>query len=389
MKKQQFISILDRYLKNEASGEEQNLLHAYYHLFMADDDVLRLLKDEEKEQLKLQIKAEIDAQLAEGVSTVPVKTYKLWARAAIWVAAAIALIVLGVYFFNNEFGIPKQVQDSVVLNDIAPGKNGATLTLASGKMIKLGDAENGELAKEAGVTITKSADGKLVYEIKATDADPDKINTLSTAKGETYQLRLPDGSMVYLNAASSLTYSATLREYGKRTVRLSGEAYFEIAKDKKHPFVVRSGMQDVEVLGTHFNVSAYEEDKVVKTTLLEGRVSVRRKMDDLEDSKAVILKPNQQAEMKGGAFTVKDVDASEAVLWKEGKFSFEREEMGSIMRKVARWYNVDVVFEEPLQQVKLTGSISRFEKVSKLLEMLEYTKEVKFKVKGRTVYVHK
>jgi ferric-dicitrate binding protein FerR (iron transport regulator) len=235
-----------------------------------------------------------------------------------------------------------------------------------------------------------------------------------TPKGGTYSIILQDGTKVWLNADSKLEFLSNYRNKLQRIVKLTGEAYFEVAKilsptgrdgrrPERVPFLVESNGQRVEVLGTHFNISAYKGE-TIKTTLLEGSVRVAslaplgRGAAGGEGS--VTLRPNQQStvhlsplgrdgEAREGNITVKQVDATEAITWKNGKFSFEREEMLSIMRKVARWYNVDVVFQEPLQQVKLTGSISRFENVSKLLDMLENTKEVHFKVEGRTVYVTK
>ncbi|RZM04132.1 MAG: hypothetical protein EOO88_56140, partial [Pedobacter sp.] len=217
---------------------------------------------------------------------------RLWPRIGIAAAAAIIIVVgAGVFYFNQKpTALP---QDQLVANDIAPGTQGATLTLANGKKIKLTNAANGELAEEAGVIITKSANGQLIYSVSnlspsgrvgearegsksnqpslsegtsLPEGERNVMNTLSTDNGETYQLRLPDGSLVALNATSSLEYPANFNGKKERRVKLTGEGYFEVAKDKAHPFIVKTAEQEVEVLGTHFNVNAYADEKAIATT---------------------------------------------------------------------------------------------------------------------------
>lgn len=299
---------------------------------------------------------------------------KLWSRIAA-VAAAVALIISGVYFFNDvKQGVHKT--EVAISQDLAPGKVGATLTLASGKTICLEDAVNGELANEAGISINKTADGQLVYEIKGSATDPNKVNTLSTANGETYQVRLPDGSMVYLNAASSLTYATSLIENGKRMVRLRGEGYFEISKDKKHPFVVQTDNQEVEVLGTHFNINAYGDEPSVRTTLLEGRIRV---------NKSTILFPGEQATLINGNLKVSKANLDETVAWKEGSFQFNEEKMASIVRKLERWYDVEIELSDKLANMEFSGNISRSRSISRVLRMMEKTNGIQFKIEGRRI----
>jgi len=316
-------------------------------------------------------------------------------RKFIAVAAAVVLVIgIGLFYYH-----PKVNQDqprvAVYKNDVAPGKQGATLTLASGKKIRLTDAADGELAEEAGVVISKSANGQLVYEIKDTDAGANKTNILSTARGETYQIRLPDGSVVFLNAASSLKYPASFVKHLNREVQLTGEGYFEVAKDKNRPFTVESGGQKVEVLGTHFNISAYQGEHI-KTTLLEGSVRIApviptdRKGASRQTSNDIVLKPNQQSSfMEGSGISVKEVDAIEFISWTSNKFSFASEEIGEIMKKIERWYDVEIVYNDDVQRIKVTGSISRFANLSALLSILQKTGPVSFKVEGRKVFVSK
>ncbi|SMC56481.1 FecR family protein [Pedobacter nyackensis] len=325
-----------------------------------------------------QYKAEEIYQHIISKTPLATKTKQLWPRIA--AAAAIILAIgVGVFFYMNQ-SVKETVQSAAYVNDIDPGKQGATLTLANGKKIKLADAANGEIAQEAGITVTKTADGQLVYAIKETNNDLNKINTLSTAKGETYKLRLPDGSLVWLNAASSLTYSANLKERGKRRVRLDGEAYFEIARDNAHPFVVESKGQQVEVLGTHFNVNAYKDEVIARTTLLEGSVNINGK----------ILKPNQQAELSAIGIKIRDVDAQDAIAWKEGYFTYNGETLSEIMKQVARWYDVEVIFEDAgLKEKTFLGSIGRFEQISKVLNMLSRTEVASFTIEGKTIKIKK
>jgi ferric-dicitrate binding protein FerR (iron transport regulator) len=289
----------------------------------------------------------------------------------------------GLFFYKQQQSV--KPEDIVAgLSDVDPGRLSATLTLADGKKIKLTGAKNGELAKQAGVVITKSADGQLVYEIKEKSANADQMNTLSTANGETYKVRLPDGSLVWLNSASSLTYSAGLNEDGKRRVSLTGEGYFEIAKDKAHPFVVKTASQEVEVLGTHFNINSYKDEAAVATTLLEGSVRVSGAVGQK------VLKPGEQAINGANGIRVAKVDAENVVDWKDGDFYLNHLDYRTAMRKISRWYDVDIVYEKSVPaDLEAGGWISRSTKLSLVLKMIESSGTVKFRVDGRTIYVSK
>jgi transmembrane sensor len=303
-------------------------------------------------------------------------------RWAMGLAAAIALMVFGLFFFKyqSKDAVPRAQE---LAGDVAPGTYGATLTLASGKKIRLTEASNGELAKEAGILVSKSADGKLVYAIEGNVAEGNAQHTFSTAKGETYEVRLPDGSSVHLNAVSSLTYKAALYEEGKRVVTLSGEAYFEVAKDRQHPFIVKTGRQQVEVLGTHFNLSSYPDDATEKTTLLEGSVSVSA------SGSSKILKPGQQSRLFEGKLSVSETDTDLAVAWKNNEFVFESETIDHVMKMVERWYNVEVIYVGEKTSERFSGGVSRFDNVSRVLQIIESTGASHFKIQGRKIYVSK
>lgn len=390
----QLYILFKKYLDNTCSLEETQRLMNYFEL----DQDQELLKDIIMDVLEIQdesyetnfaiaeVLAKVDRDLFIQIhaATVPAdknKTAKLWLKIAA-VAAALAIVCTAVYFFSYK---PEQVPVAVTVavQDVKPGDFGATLTLANGKKISLANASKGEIGRESGIVITKSGDGRLVYEINENVSDPNASNTLSTAKGETYQVRLPDGSLVYLNAASSLTYTPSLIENGKRVVKLTGEGYFEVAKDKQHPFVVKTDRQEVEVLGTHFNISSYPDDEAEKTTLLEGSV----KLSAAGSSK--VLKPGQQAKLLDGKIQINETDPDLAVAWKNNEFVVESERIETIMKMIARWYNVEVIYVGEKTRQRFSGSVSRFDKMSKVLEIVESTGEAHFKIQGRTVYVSK
>ena len=322
---------------------------------------------------------------------IQVKRVRLWPRIA--AAASIVLAIgAGIFFYTNQFK-KDAVQTTTYAEDVAPGTAGATLTLADGKKIRLTDASNGELAKESGVVVTKSVDGQLVYTVQADVAvDPatsgenvHKIrNVLSTAKGETYMVVLPDKSKVWLNAASSLIYNTNMNISKERVVSLFGEAYFEVAKDKARPFVVISRGQEVEVLGTHFNVNGYDDETATATTLLEGSVKVST--GDVKQ----ILKPGQQAKSIGNTISVSPADIETVMDWKNGDFFLNRVDFRTAMRKIARWYNVEVIYDKSVpDDIESSGYISRTNNLSAVLKLIEKSGQVHFKIEERRIYVFK
>lgn len=296
-------------------------------------------------------------------------------------AAILVLIFTSVWYFSKES--PAAIEPAYS-NDIPPGKIGATLTLGNGKKIKLTNTHNGRLANEGGVEISKSKDGQLVYKLQSGNSKENSLNTLSTGPGEAYQVLLPDGSSVWLNAESSLTYYTRLEENGKRLVKLSGEGYFEITKDKSHPFIVETLNQKVEVLGTHFNINSYKDEPNEKTTLLEGSV----KVTGINDQLGTLL-PGQEAVLTAKMLAIERADVELATAWKNDKFMFESASIGLVMRMIKRWYDVEVIYDGEPPSNKFGGSISRYENVSKVLEILEDTRKVHFKIEGRRIIVTK
>ncbi|MGY3211444.1 transmembrane sensor [Mucilaginibacter sp. HD30] len=310
-------------------------------------------------------------------------TIKLWPRIAV-AALALLFIGAGLFYFRSLTNNQVSIQHNVVQNDIEPGKQGATLTLADGKKIRLSDVLNGKLVEQAGVTIRKAADGELVYEITGSGTETHQLNTISTANAETYRVKLPDGSLVWLNAASSLTYSPALTEAGARRVKLSGEAYFEVAKDKSHPFIVQAAGQEVQVLGTHFNVNAYINEPALVTTLLEGSVKVTT------GSLKKLLKPGEQAVNADGVVNVSEANIDKAMDWKNDEFYVNHIDFKTAMRKIARWYDVEVIYNSSVpDDMEIGGWVSRNEKLSAVLHSIESAGIVHFKVNGRKIYVSK
>lgn len=367
--------LLSKYNRGEATVEEVAILESWY----LEEGFKRPLFEGnlDYEAKRLSILSKIQQHRESPVR----KVTKLWPRIAI--AAAVALMVLGVYFFNYRNG-KKIDSDVLITQDVAPGKVGATLTLSSGKKIRLSETANGKLAKEAGVVITKSASGELIYEVQDNIGEFNKVNTLSTAKGETYKIRLPDGSIVWLNSASSLTYSANLIKKDHRKVKLEGEAYFEITKDKTRPFVVESKGQQVEVLGTHFNINGYPDEPATTTTLLEGIVKI------IATGNQQILKPGQQAINSKNIIKVSDANIENTMDWKNGDFYFDRIDFKVAMRKIERWYDVEIIYDSSVpDDIETGGWISRDKKLSSVLKYIESSGLAHFKIEGKKVYVSK
>lgn len=305
---------------------------------------------------------------------------RFWPRVAV-AAAAVGAIILGISLYTDRQAAEPVGRAGNQVN-IPAGTTGATLTLSNGKKIKLSEAADGELAEEAGVVIRKSPGGHLVYEVKEDNGASGGYNKLSTARGETYQIHLPDGSDVWLNSASSLVFSSDLVSNGKRTVRLEGEAYFEVAKDKKHPFIVQSHGQEIEVVGTHFNVNAYRDEPVVATTLLEGAIDVSAGGTKRR------IRPGEQALNKAGRITVQQTDTENTIDWKNGDFALNNIEFKTAMRKIARWYDMEIIYDDAVpDNLESGGWISRQKPLAAVLKSIESSGLVKFRVEGRKIYV--
>lgn len=294
------------------------------------------------------------------------------------VAASIVIAMgTGYWFYNNQLTGPQSKMTSQV--DIAPGKNTAMLTFSNGKTILLSDAKKGvsvnasQLKYNDGSAVSSSAGMDII----AGGAPAEGPVTATTPRGGTYEVILSDGTHVWLNADTKLTFPSKFSG-SNRMVILTGEAYFEVAKNKAKPFIVNFGEQRIEVLGTHFNIMAYKDETASLITLVEGSVKVN------SGTAKAILKPGQQAEIsrKNTSSIVlnKEINTEQVMAWKNGYFMFENEPVESIMRKISRWYNVDIVYQDNLQDKALFGTMSRFTNVSEVLKRLELTGLLRFKI---------
>lgn len=291
------------------------------------------------------------------------KVFSMYARIASAAAALIIICSIGIYFFG---GTSYNVDQSAALTaEIKPGGNRAVLRLEDGTEILLEDTRNGEVVRSQGVRIVKEKNGRLIYEISDVASPGGKIayNTIVTPKGGQYQVQLPDGTQVWLNAASSLRYPT--RFAGKeRKVELEGEGYFEVAKNPDMPFRVVTNSQDVKVLGTHFNVSSYKEDPEMITTVLEGRVSVG----------SAVLTRDQQASLNlsNNKLRVSTVRSDLSISWKNGKFQFQGALVAEVLKQFSRWYNVDFEYTGSDKSLKLSGEVNRNVNAAEALEILQF-----------------
>lgn len=369
--------LIAKYLKGDCTAEEKALVESWYLNETAN-------AQEEIEEPDYQ---EIEQHLWADITKENHKKRLCRQRICSYAAAAILILTTALYFgTRSTSSISQNGTADFAKTDINPGSNKALLTLADGSKIVLDDAVNGEIAKQSGCVITKTTTGQLVYTIQGSQVAALKtqslLNTIETPKGGQYQVNLPDGTKVWLNAASSLSFPARFSGL-QRQVVLKGEAYFEVAKNKHMPFIVKSEQQKIEVLGTHFNVSAYTDEHQIKTTLAEGSVKVTL----LANHQEQLLKPGQQA-ITTNQIQVIPVDIEEALAWKDGLFMFNDENLENIMKKVERWYDVEVDFQQQeLRQKHFSGTVSRFGKVSQVLKTLELTGSVHFKIEGRKIIV--
>lgn len=390
MNKEEVKQLAKKFLDGTATVEEQATLHNWYTANLTDEEELVFTsKPESRDEVKNRIFTEVRHRIAKNKGG---RSIKLWLRIAA-AASIIIAISAGTWFFGSVY---KNSNAPISANDIAPGKNTATLTLSDGSKLILSDAANGNLAEQNGVTITKTADGQVVYKMDVAAQTGERgiaLNTLTTAKGEQYQIALPDGTRVWLNAATSLTFPATFANASQRKVELSGEAYFEVAKNKKQPFIVKTDKQQVEVLGTHFNISSYSDEQSAKTTLVEGSIKINTSSlyTGGEKMRESILKPGQQSTLNSkGIITIEQVAVDDATAWKNGKFVFDNESIESIMRRLVRWYDFEVIYEgQDVKELPFTGSISRYSNISKILDKITYTQNIHFKIEGRRITVMK
>jgi transmembrane sensor len=303
-----------------------------------------------------------------------------------WAAAAVVIgLGIGVYLWNSGM---KTTELPVVVKPVVipPGKNGAVLTLADGKQVVLDSLGNGVVADQNGTQVLLK-EGTLAYESTAAKGEV-AYNTMTTPKGRQFKITLPDGTGVWLNAASSISYP-TVFTGNERKVTVTGEVYFEVVKNPRMPFKVSvNNRAEIEVLGTHFNVNAYSNEPAVKTTLLEGSVKVVKRETANGKENAIILKPGQQAALEPHSPLTIDhsPDLEQVMAWKNGLFNFEGASFKEIMQQLERWYDIEVVYEKGIPDIEFEGKMTRDVPLNDLLKMLERS-DIHFRIEGRKLIV--
>ena len=386
--------MLDRYLKNQSNTKEKEKLDEFFeensNSIEASKSIENLSKLEDKIFNYIQFGIKEQFKKESTLNRIPY----------LQIAASILVIFLfstTIYFYRSSIASKSQfpiVQGVAKIEDKQPAKNIAILTLGNNSQIVLDEATNGEIAQESGVSILKTDKGELIYKIRnsnnLSNNDLNKYNTISTPMGGKFKVILPDGSLVVLNAASTLKYPLHFDEK-LRKVSFTGEAYFEIAKlvdkqKKRIPFYVYSNNQIVEVLGTHFNINSYDNEEYSKTTLLEGSVKIT---NEKSTATAKILKPGQQAVIKRGDVQTKILiaDEAQALAWKDGYFLFKNTNIKDVVNELERWYNVDIQYDDAMEFENITGYISRNVKISSVLKMLQLSGIVNYEISGSKIII--
>ena len=370
--------------KNDTSALQQLLQEDF---FQNVNDSVSVNKEAEQKILEL-----IHQKIVPAATTAKVIRLALWKR----IAAAAAILLLfstGAYFIFFNSKKQKQIAKTNIVapqNDVAPGGNKAVLTLGDDSKIILDNAKDGTLAKQGNTNISKLDDGRIAYSLLNEKPTHLIYNTITTPRGGQYQLTLSDGSKVWLNAASSIRFPTTFIG-NERKVEITGEAYFEVAPSispeggGKRPFIVNvAGKEEVEVLGTHFNINSYSDETSINTTLLEGKV----KVTSLGTNHSSLIAPGQQAQLNpDGKITLNnEVNTDEIIAWKNGQFNFNSADIGNIMRQVSRWYDVDIIYEGQISKETFSGIVNRNSNVSQVLKIMEEG-GMKFKIDGNKITV--
>ncbi len=285
----------------------------------------------------------------------------IWAAAAAVLLLAVSIIVLQT---NTATRATKRTEQ---LADLPPGKSGAILTLTNGEKLVLDSLGNGIIARDGG-SETVLHDGKLIYNVRSAGSQEIGYNEMTTPKGRNFRIELPDGTLVWLNAASSIRYPTAFTG-DKREVTIKGEAYFEVMKNPNMPFVVQvDNRADIEVLGTHFNINAYSDESAIKTTLLEGKVKVTSVTGD---RRSATLSPGQQSLLTASAMQLLQPDLEQVMAWKNGLFNFEGATLNEVMKQLERWYDIEVVYEKGIPDIAFGGEMTKNISLAGLLLVLE------------------
>jgi len=385
--------LVTAYLENQIQPEDYQELVDYIHHHYQDKTLADAI-NQLSEELELATDQEVpSAEIYQAI--IHDKRFETHRKQAafprinlqktLWTIASVAAcLLLLLIVFQVELKWPgKSKRSTTLASKIVPGSKKAVLTLADGKTIELDSFSSKALAMQGDARLQIDK-GKLIYDLLAAETKRSAIlqNTITTPAGGEYQAVLPDGTKVWLNAASSISFPVAFTG-GERRVTITGEVYFEVAKNREQPFFVKAKEVSVKVLGTHFNVSAYSDDQQVNTTLLEGSVLVAK------DDNRSLLKPGEQAKIRdqGKAIEVRKIDTEEILAWKNGYFFFNHEPLESVMKKMSRWYDVEIVYKGDPNGKKFDGTISRMDNIQQMITALELTKTAHFAIEGRRVIV--
>ncbi len=379
-----FRKLVGKVLSGKASSDEEKFADAYYRHFSREEGYLHNLSQEEKDKLGRQLFSRI-RQGIRPVSSRPVISMS-YLKASI--AAAVMLILFSTLYYHRS-GTGRIVTDTAndsinTAESLKPGANKAILTLSDGKKIMLDSSGSGLLAQQGKVAIVQQTPGALAYHPGSGDTTAIALNTVQTPRGGQFSVMLSDGSRVWLNAASQLKFPVRFTG-NDRMVELNGEAYFEVAQMAGKPFKVKTAQEEVEVLGTHFNVMAYHDEPFVQTTLLQGKVQVRT------NAQTRVLEPGQQAVVSTQGsqhMTVQTVNTDHFVAWKNGSFSFDNTDIYTMMRQISRWYDVEVHFKDSLN-LRFNGSLKKNVDAATLFKMLTMTGEVKYSIANGVLTIEK
>lgn len=396
--------LLDRYLKGSASPAEQKLVEEWLEENEFPENEWVKMNDPDKVIWMNHLQEELNKTLdsSNPPSEDPSYISLPWYRRMYFHLAAAVIVIAAIgswYFLLNEKAPVEHVvatKTAAPKGDVLPGSNKAILTLDDGATVVLDDSQNGMLAKQGNTEISKNG-AQLVYNGAKNTGTTKAVsyNTLTTPRGGQYNLVLPDGSKVWLNAASSLRYPVVFTG-DRREVEIKGEAYFEVAPQKNGnasvPFIVKVNREDgshkgsIEVLGTHFNINAYDEEATVNTTLLEGKVKVLPPVKT--GGKPVMLAPGQQSRLNaaGSIRVVNDADVEEAVAWKNGLFMMNSADIATVLRQLGRWYDVEIIYNKGIPKGKISGDIPRNMNLSEVLKVMELS-GVDFEIEGRKIIV--
>ncbi len=384
-------SLIEKFLSGNASDEEMKDINTWYHSFSDSKAEVYTRTHTTKDEIGQRImdRLQISMKKAPGVKIHAQKLYrKRYAfAAAVIVLLGISFLSIIPYLSSNKTADNQAIAAAPIPQKVLPGTDKAYLTLADGSIVLLDSSQQGNIGKQGAVEIKKLANGQIAYVMNGktlTENDAAFYNTITTPRGGQYKVVLSDGTAVWLNAASSIRFPV-LFAGEERSVNITGEAYFEVAKIKGKAFVVEAGNTKVEVLGTHFNVNAYSDESTVKTTLLEGSVRIDNTNDN---SISTHLVPGEQAQMnkEGKTTVVTHADTEETLAWKNGIFVFKSTELSTILRQIGRWYDVEIE-QRGNANINFTGQLPRNEEVTDVLKMLALTGEVKFALTGRKIIV--